>query len=224
MPGNCTVICVNFKTEFLTKTAVTSFRSFYPDMPFVLIDNGSQDESAKWCRQYADKNGLVFVAHDTNIGHGPALHKSILDIDTHYVFTLDSDTETKNGGFIDKMLARFENEPLLYALGWLRFVNFDGVAASGQFDKSKYTRYIHPYAAMYDREKYLELEPFVYHGAPCRNNMQSAKKKGYKVDSFPIETYIEHIKAGTRRMYEGRWNPKQDEKPREWRKDRNYPI
>ena len=56
------------------------------------------------------------------------------------------------------------------------------------------------------------------------NNMLDARKKGLKVQSFPIRDYVKHLKAGTRRMYGGRWDPKSSTPKGKWKEKANYPI
>ena len=228
--GKVTAIIVNFKTKDLTRQAFKSLRSYYPNLHIVLVDNCSNDESTEWCKAIVRKDhDTTLIINSSNIGHGPAMHKAIKKISTPYVFTLDSDCLVHKGGFLELMLAEFKKNPKLYAIGWRRIVDkITGVPSEWHIDKppsSKFIPYIHPAAAVYDRKKYLLLEPFFNHGAPCLNNMRTAVQKGYDLQAFPIlKEYITHLIAGTRRMYAGRWNPKTSEKPRAWHKNTTYPI
>lgn len=222
-----TCIIVNFRTKRLTKQALTTFIKHYPSVHVTLVDNGSHDDSTNLVRQAGNVYSKVqAVLHDTNIGHGPAMHRAILSCDTDYVFTLDSDCIVNRGGFLERMLKRFIAHPSLYAIGWLRHVNpYTGVAAPpGRVSHTGLIQYVHPHAAIYDREKYLSLPPFSHSGAPCITNMREANKRNMRIESFPIDRYVTHLVAGTRRMYQGRWNPKKGEKPGRWNDDRNWPI
>lgn len=222
--GLVTCIIVNFKTAKLTETALTTFVLQYPFVSVLLVDNGSDDDSANYVRMASESfNTVTAILHDANIGHGPAMHRAILQATTRYVFTLDSDCVVEEGGFLERMIKDFQSDDGLYALGWLRKVDpLIGVPVPDRM--TNYLEYIHPSAALYDREKYLQLAPFSHSGAPCTDNMRGAKKVGFRVQSFPIEKYIEHLKAGTRRMYKGKWNPKQDEEAGAWKKEGNWPI
>jgi hypothetical protein len=142
--------------------------------------------------------------------------------ETPYVFTMDTDCETLKGGFLEEMLRLFGEDASLYALGWLRYVDWlTGVPAPVS---EGFMPYVHPSAAMYDREKYLKLYPFVHEGAPATRNMREALEAGYGLKSFPIHEYVMHLTAGTRRMWDGRWNPGQGEPPSPWRENAKYPI
>lgn len=230
LPKQVTAIIVNFKTLELTYNAVFTFRSVYPNVPIILVDNHSQDDSTNLCKQLAkeDKN-IQFVQHNSNVGHGPAMHNAVKLVSTPYFFTLDSDCEVHSPGFLQEMLEKFRCNKNLYAVGWRRFVDkISGVPREWHLKHpppEQFIPYIHPAAAMFDRKKYLSLEPFFDHGAPCLNNMRSAVKKGYDLEPFPIlKNHITHLVAGTRRMYKGHWHPKESQKPSAWNKKHTFPI
>lgn len=214
-----TAITVNFKTPEMTELCFRSFRSFYPKVPYVLVDNGGCKESHLLMELLVKEPGVKVVMHDENIGHGPALHYAIWSygpVETRYAFLLDSDTSTKEGGFLELMLRRFELEPSLFALGWLRYVDENGVAYPNQ-DQKIGNRYVHPSAMLFGRAKYDELEPFVNTGAPAVRLMKSAIRNGYRLESFPIGDYIDHKIAGTRGMYGGSWWVPTSKQPGQWR-------
>jgi glycosyltransferase involved in cell wall biosynthesis len=219
------VVIVNYKTQALTRQAVSSFISRYHDVPLLVIDNGSQDKSVGTIQKLAMRNPSV-TAHllTENVYHGPALDQAFHLLETPYILTLDSDTITKKGGWLEAMLGHFRSDPRLYAIGWLRWVNHNGVATRDGLPRPNLHPYIHPYCALFDRAKYHTLQPFFRDGAPCRVNMFNATKAGYHLVSFPIDQYVTHLIAGTRRMWKGRWDPKSDERPGGWREDAKYPI
>jgi len=207
---------------------VSSLVRLFPDISVILIDNYSQDESSSYCERVAKKiSTITLMQLERNVGHGPAINKAIRNVGTRFFFTLDSDCEVKKRGFLRPMLDKFDN-PNLYAIGWLRWVNELGVSVVPNCvnDKVKhnFTPYIHPYAALFDRKKYLTLPPFDYHGAPCMHNMMGARQKGYVVKDFPVQQYIKHLGAGTRRMWEGAWDVRDRPKKRKWRANDNYPL
>lgn len=219
------VVVVNYKTAPLVRDAVNSFVTRYPDVPLLVIDNGSGDNSVGVIQKLEARNPSVTAKLlGENIYHGPALDQAMHLATTPYVLTLDSDTVTKRGGWLEAMLGHFRSDQRLYAIGWLRWVNENGVATWDGLPRPHLHPYVHPYCALFDRAKYLTLSPFFKDGAPCRVNMFSAVQHGYHLVSFPIGEYVEHLIAGTRRMYGGRWNPGHGERPRGWREDAKYPI
>lgn len=199
-----TAVTVNFKTPEMTERCFRSFRSFYPDVPYSFVDNGGCLRSLKLMLELTAELGVRLLRNEINAGHGPALHQATVDCKTHFVFTLDSDTLTRRGGFLEEMLSRFAAEPLLFALGWLRYVDDNGVAYPNQ-ERMFGNHYVHPSAMLFDRSRYGELEPFVNTGAPAIRLMKSAAEHGYRLESFPIRNYIDHKIAGTRGLYGGSW-------------------
>jgi hypothetical protein len=223
-----TCILVNFKTKRLTKQALTTFLDYYSSVHVILVDNGSHDDSTNLVRQAGKVYpGVTSVLYDTNIGHGPAMHNAIKQSTTDYVFTLDSDCIVQRVGFLEQMLERAQSGNL-YAIGWRRWVDrLTGVPLEWHIEKppaKKFIPYIHPCASLYNRRMYHQLYPFTHHGAPCIINMREATSKQFKMQSFPIFDYIKHLKAGTRRMYQGRWDPKTTDRPGPWNEDMDWPI
>lgn len=159
---------------------------------------------------------VTLVLNKRNEGHGPALDYAARLARTRFLFTLDSDTRTIKCGFLGAMMKHFERNDKLLAVGWRRWVNRNGVAQPVRTETHHYN-YIHPYAALYDLDKYFLCEPFKHGGAPGINLMLSGKQQGYKVKDFPIKKYVWHQESGTRGWFNGRWNPKTDaEKNQKW--------
>ena len=218
-----TVVLVNYCTKELTNEARRTMQLFYPKIPIILIDNGSNDESTLYVKTVGGlHSNITAVLNEKNIGHGLALNQGVALAKTRYVLFFDSDSSLKCGGLLEAMLAEFEKSPeKLYAIGWLRKVDrFSGVPMNGKGGMD----YIHPHAAMIDREKFLELELMESSGAPCTANMRSALAKGFELRDFPIRNYVNHLEAGTRRMFHGHWKPGVTVKAKTWRADEHYPI
>jgi len=223
-----TAVIVNFNTQTLLKRAYKSFRGFYPGVPIIIVDNGSNDASAILVKELAGKPNVSTILFDHNVGHGPAMDKAIRAIDTPYVFTLDTDTETIAGGFLQQMVNLMKGNDNLYAIGWLRWVDkFSGVPLEWHIEKQppeRFIAYIHPSSGLYRVSMYHTLAPFFHHGAPCLDNMREASRRELLVSSFPIHDYVKHLKAGTRRMYDGQWDPTSKSLRKEWRAKDDFPI
>ena len=217
-----TAVVVNYQTEQLIEVAVASFREFYPDVHLVISDNNSTDGSWEWIKEQEDEVTKV-VLNEANIGHGPALNSAFIEAATRFVFTFDSDVTFLREGLLEQMLLEIEDA---YAIGWLRWVNRSGVSVleGKPFNKDRFCPYIHPYAALYNRNIYLSLAPFGNRGAPAVVNMHDAKKNGIEVKPFVLTSYVSHLVAGTRRMWRGKWNPGEREKERKWKSGSTFPI
>jgi len=197
--NNLTALIINYKTYDLTKQCVESLLQAYPTISLMLIDNGSNDESTHYIKALPVQYENITVARNKkNIYHGPAMDQGIRQISTQYVFILDSDCKILRSGFLEKMLALFANKNL-YAAGKLIYMNRYGYQASSNYKNP--IKYIHPYAMLLDREKYLTLKPFTHHGSPCIYNMKDAERTGYQVYNFPLTNFVYHLGKGTCNRY-----------------------
>ena len=219
--SDVTVVIVNFKTLWLTRKAYKSLLRQY-DLPVIIVDNGSGDtNTTEWVR------AVDGICNTSNLGHGPAMDAAIKKVTTPYVLTLDSDCTVLHKGWLEEMLDFFLHSKA-YAIGWLRYVDrLSGVPLEWHLTKQpgeRFVPYVHPAVGLYDVAKYKTLRPFINHGAPALWNMIDAEASGYLTKSYPVFDYVEHLIAGTRRMYDGRWNPNSSESPTEWKAKGDYPI
>jgi len=220
--SSITAVTVNFKTPKLIYDCVNSFHAHYPGVQHIIIDNGGCEKSLKLLRKLQGKELLTLLENGENTGHGPALNQGIANVETPYVFLLDSDTKTEHGGFLEKMLELFEQDAKLFACGWLRKVDTKtGVAyrvSKGSPLPNVGLAYIHPYACLMDVEKFRRGRGFANRGAPALEPMLDAFHNGYTVKAFPIEDYIWHKVAGTRGLFGGRFAVKVTEEPGTWKR------
>ncbi len=187
----CTVI-VNYQTPDLLENAVTSFKRFYPEVHTVIVDNGSKDESSNVIRKlYKEYNLCESLFLKKNLGHGPAMHAIIERAEYEFYFFLDSDTVTKRGGFLEKMLVEFD-DPSVYGVGEVGLFN-----KRGFFDEESGISMLIAAYMLIRSYFYQKLPPFEHHGAPVAQNFYEASKKGYHMIDFPIEQFITHLHCGT---------------------------
>lgn len=210
-----TAITAQFKTPDLLRECVTSFREHYPDLRYIVIDNGGCADSLALLDELRDEYDLMTICNGRNVGHGPALNEGLSLVRTPYAFTLDSDTETLQGGFLEKMLDMMAQDEWLFAVGWRRWVNPAGVAYPDQTAPAG-TAYIHPYACLLDVGIYRGLAPFVHSGAPGVHLMRSALAQGWALADFPIADYVKHKQAGTRGRFHGDWDVDTARQPGAW--------
>ena len=190
-----TVVVINYRTLDLTERCITSLRLHYPQVQLLVSDNGSADESTEYLRGLgkADPYARV-ILHKRNLHHGPALHHAVQVAGTTLVFSLDSDCQVLQAGFLERMRCAFE-DPAVYAVGRLAIMNRFGYELDATQPGS--LGYIHPAAMLLDRQKYLHLKPFRHHGSPCLANMHSAARAGWRLVDFPVRDFIYHQGRGT---------------------------
>ncbi len=191
-----TAVIINFRTPDLTCRAVSTFRSFYPDVPLLLIDNGSGDGSIRAleaCVRDAGGNTRL-LANPRNLHHGPAMDLALHELQSRFVLFIDSDCVVTKGGFLEIMRAKLEEREHFYAAGKLIFMNRRGYDVS---ESSNASPYIRPICMLIKRELYLRLPPFRRHGAPCLRNMRAAVQNNLGLIHVPVEEYLLHEGRGT---------------------------
>lgn len=186
---------VNFQTPDLIETAVRSFHRYYPDVRLLIVDNGSQDRSPEVVANLVHElESVTSLLLAKNRYHGPAMHLGIERLETPFVFLLDSDTKTLQGGFLEQMIRQCDDEAV-YGSGKVVHVDRRGFAVDVGIPvlSSAYM--------LLKRNVYLNLPPFIHHGLPALRNFEAAMRGGYRLAPFPIEQYIEHYGRGTAERY-----------------------
>lgn len=187
-----TTVIINYQTPDLLEAAVNSFKIVYPDIPLLIIDNGSKDDSIELIKNLSNElNKTSYLFLDKNIYHGPAMDLAAREhVNSDNIFFLDSDTETFKGGFLETMHHHLSQKNV-YGAGEVITVNKRGFKS-----KTGYKILLTPYMLI-DRNKYLMLPPFIHHGQPTINNFKAAGKDGYHLENFAISEYIHHHWRGT---------------------------
>jgi hypothetical protein len=189
-----TTVIVNYQTPDLLTEAVTSFHHLYPQIPVLIIDNGSEDDSKEAIeriRMLAPES-ISVVLLESNIYHGPAMDLAIQKyVKSKYTFFLDSDTETRKGGFLEEMTGFLDQDESIYGIGSVIKVNKRGFK-----DPNGEAVLLTPYM-MIRTQVYKELPPFIHHGQPTIHNFREARVRGWKLQNYNIEDYIFHHWRGT---------------------------
>lgn len=202
-----TTVIVNYQTPVLLVNAAGSFKEHYPEVPLLIIDNGSDDDSPKII------SNLCEVLPNTkphflkkNIYHGPAMDLAARELaESEYIFFLDSDTATQKPGFLEEMNGFFKEESV-YGVGEILTVNKRG------FKSDEGVQILMTPHMLLNRNMYLKLLPFIHHGQPTLKNFTDAKEKGLELRPFPVSDYIYHHWRGTAKKFgyglgmKGKWN------------------
>jgi GT2 family glycosyltransferase len=201
-------VVVNYQTPDLLKEAIESFRKYYPQSPLLIIDNGSKDNSREVIEQMRQQTPACtsVLLLDENTYHGPAMHQAMKAVNDDFIFFLDSDTKTIQGGFLEAMQTELEKTENVYGIGLPVTVNKRGfLAVTGM-------TILAPAFMMLRRRLYSKFPPFEHHGQPVLKNFLRAQQMGYTLQSFPIEKYIDHRWRGTasRFGYGLGWRGKKD--------------
>lgn len=196
MKATVAAAVVNYQTPDLLETAVRTFCAAYPEVPVLVVDNGSQDGSPARVERLAEELGTVTpLLLQENIFHGPAMHRALEILEAPYIFFFDSDTETRQPGFLEPMVAALEAEATHYGAGQVVHVNRRGfVAADG-------IPVLTSWHMLIKRALYHHLPPFIHHGLPVLQNCAAAQQRGYRLVAFPVQEYVHHLGRGTVSRY-----------------------
>jgi len=203
---NVTAAIVNYGTPELTRQAVWSLRSLYPELPIHVLDNASPDRSSDLLEALSDEVQLFRLTRSSrNLHHGPGLDLVIRASESRWILSFDSDSLAYRHGFLERMVELAESEDA-YLVGHLLHVDVHGYPPES-IDQQVYP-YVHPHCALLRRSTYLELPPFEKHGAPCLTNQLAASERGERMVDFPVRDYVFHLGRGTVRMHGYRLGPR----------------
>lgn len=197
-----TVVIVTYNTHKALLRAVSSINKKYPKIKILVVDN-SKDGSESL-------PGYEIIKTYKNIGHGPGMDLGIKAAKTPKVLLCDSDIVLVRKGIIEKMLERFSDD--VYGIGNVIKINNQGQNGPYVQEQDKTVCYLHPYFMLIDRAKYLELPPFIHHGAPCIKTMLAIPESGYKIVDFIVKRFVHHSGRTTRKLNPKEFNSKTWEK------------
>ena len=186
-------VTVHYQTPNMLRLAVESFRKYYPAIPLLIIDNGSNEAGRHAVQDIESKYPAVTraVYLPENIFHGPAMHRAMGEVAEDLVFFFDTDTEMLQGGLLETMASLFEQDLLLYAAGKTAVVNARG------FHAAEGTTIVQTPSMMIRRSLYHQLPPFEHRGMPTLANFQLAHRMKYRFADVPVEHSIRHDGRGT---------------------------
>lgn len=199
-----TVLIPQRKTKDLIQLCLESLLQFYPDIPVLIVDGDSQDDSTLYCRYKAltIPNVELWERPHLNAGkhtsHGVTLDEALKGhIKTKYVLIMDSDTIVERGGWIEEMLNECKAKKM-YAIGTLMLVSRNGEGCKPPENDVDAIRYAHPSCSIIDREMYVSLNvPFGDHGAPLIWNMIAANDKDWAIGYYPVHKYVSHLSGSS---------------------------
>ena len=186
-------VTVHYQTPDMLRLAVESFRKYYPVVPLLIIDNGSDEAGQLAVRELeAQHPGVTRGLYlRENIFHGPAMHRAMSEVAEDLVFFFDTDTEMLQGGLLKTMVLLFEQDPLLYAAGKTAVVNARG------FHAAEGTTIVQTPSMMIRRSLYHQLPSFKHRGMPTLTNFAAAHRMKYHFADVAVEQYIRHDGRGT---------------------------
>ena len=114
--GLISVIIPVYNSEnFLSKCVESVLTQTYLNYEIILIDDGSDDNSAQMCDAYAERNSNIRSFHKSNGGASSARNVGIKEAAGKYIFFLDSDDWLEPNAFEEMITAaKKENAGLVF--------------------------------------------------------------------------------------------------------------
>lgn len=192
---NVTAITVVCNTPELLEKMYGTFRSFFHDMPLIIIDNSDKNSDARRSiARFAYEPNIIYQ-FDKNIGHGKGLDFAIKHADSKYVLIMDTDTIILKNP-LPEMFALMDDN--VYGVGCITQIGKDGYDF-GAFQHHKIPiPYLHPFFALINREQYFKYRPFAHHGAPWFRTAKEMyeKNESYKIKHFDGLKAFDHAPDG----------------------------
>lgn len=217
-PG-VSIVIVNFNTREYVFDLLDSIRRLvkYEPLEIIVIDNCSTDGSREKLDGY---HGIRYFKEKSNIGHGPGLHRGLLESGYECVLSLDADTLILKEGLVERLVA-FMDRDKTFAAGVPGMLNSYGLRVRFTTPKSlrDYLRasvsvinrhifeFIHPFCCLINRRMYIERidSDFIAHGTPgvevfyeihVRNKNNGEGIELARVED--VKEYVHHYWAGSR--------------------------
>lgn len=210
-----TVLICQRKTKDLIQLCLESLFRFYPDIPVLVVDGDSQDDSSQYLAFMQTKYSNLRVWTKSNpsgglTSHGITMHEAIVGhITTKWVLAMDSDVIIERGGFLEQMIPNLAND--IFGYGTLMLTSKQNFANGAPLNDNDVLPYAHPSFSFYNRDIYLQFQNiqtklrnghfhpsiFIGDGSPCVLSMIAAQELGYRVEGFNVADYITHLSGSS---------------------------
>jgi len=197
-----TGITTVYRTPDLLKDCYESFREFYPELPFIIIDNSVDDSCLSLTDKWVEEgHNITVVNNEKNEGHGDGMHQAIALSNTPYLFIMDSDVVIRRPRLLEDMMTYMISS--IYGVGWLLNLDRGGRNVPDLFT-GDIIRYLYPAFMLLNRSLYYEFPKFTRFGLPPLRAMQEIHDAGLSnkiLVDFPVRVYVTHKSGATRSQY-----------------------
>ena len=197
-----TGITTVYRTPDLLKDCYKSFRESYPELPFIIIDNSTDDSCLPFTSLWVeDDHHLTIIKNEKNEGHGDGMHQAIGLSDTPYMFVMDSDVVIRRPRLLEDMMTYMTHS--IYGVGWILNLDRGGRNVPAHFP-GEIIRYLYPAFMLLNRGLYYKFPKFTRFGLPPLRAMQEIHDAGLTnqiLVDFPVQSYLTHKSGATRGKY-----------------------
>ena len=126
MPSISVVMAVYNREKYVARAIESILTQTYNNFEFILVDDGSTDNSASIIKQYANKDKRIKYIKQENNGQAHARNTGISNSECEYIAAMDDD-DISVPERLEKQLKFMENNPELDACTTMQeFINVDG--------------------------------------------------------------------------------------------------
>jgi glycosyltransferase involved in cell wall biosynthesis len=228
MTALVTILIPNYKTPELTKLCLRLIRKFTDPqlIEVIAIDNHSEDASTQYLRSL---KWIRLLERDTTrdktpqLSHSNALDDALKMVRTPYVISFHTDTMVKRKGWLEFLLASFQDNPMIAGVGswkleskplirrlakqleyvWQSFYyNLIGKTDHGLEGRGNNYYYLRSHCAMYRMSYIRDLHLSFADGEDTAGKVMHKKliDAGYTMIFLPSETlgqYVDHLNHAT---------------------------
>jgi len=113
--------------QYLREAVESILNQTFQDFEFIIVNDGSTDESPKILNEYANKDSRVKIINQPNSGIVVALNKGLFEAKGEWVFRLDGDDIALPYRFAIQVEAIRKKPSLVLLGGWCQQINSEGI-------------------------------------------------------------------------------------------------
>lgn len=209
--SDVTCVILNWMQSRLTLGAIRNFRKYYPDIPMIVVDNGTKDgDISLFDRVYRpnDKEKLFdndldklrnaqqelnfrLIELEENIGQGCAVDYAVDEIKTPLMLLMDNDARLLKGGLLEEYLEKMEDNVFAVGIQYPsnRIHKIWVGLQFGIFRLEPIKKYNLSFAGLTFTyiNKVFYLEPgYILHETLISNDVDRTRKQSWRAIPYPI--------------------------------------
>jgi len=110
------IVCVHNALDAVRICLSSILRSTHPPYNLILVDDGSDSETASYLREFSDTQRAKLLRNDTAFGYTFAANQGLKASSSRYVVLLNSDTQVTYR-WLDKLIACADSDPSIGMVG-----------------------------------------------------------------------------------------------------------
>ncbi len=115
------VVFISWNRKELLQAAVQSLKDqYYPNIEYIVVDNGSTDGSLEWLRSSGE---IKLIENGENVGASAARNQGTRVANGKYIIYMDSDAELRTPGALQTFVKQMEADPSIGGMAGIFFTD-----------------------------------------------------------------------------------------------------